>query len=133
MGIVWTANLSTGVKEIDTQHKELFNKINRLIDAMSKGEGKKVLEEVFNFLSEYCKVHFSTEEGMMTSKKYPAFASHKQLHNEFMMKLNELKKRVDIEGISSTIVIEAQPLLIDWWYNHINKVDKVLGEFLNKK
>jgi hemerythrin-like metal-binding protein len=132
MGIVWTANLATGINEIDSQHKELFTKINNLIDAMSKGEGKKVIEDVFKFLTEYCKVHFYTEEGLMTSKSYPDFASHKQLHNGFMTKLAELKKRVDTEGVNSTIVIEAQPLLVDWWYNHINKIDKVLGEFLKK-
>jgi hemerythrin len=132
MGIVWTANLATGINEIDSQHKELFNKINNLINAMSKGEGKKVIEDVFKFLTEYCKVHFNMEEGLMTSKKYPDFASHKQLHNGFMTKLAELKKRVDTEGVSSTIVIDAQPLLVDWWYNHINKVDKALGEFLKK-
>jgi hemerythrin len=132
MGIVWTANLATGINEIDSQHKELFIKINKLLDAMSKGEGKKVIEDTFKFLSDYIKTHFKMEEGLMTKNKYPDFASHKQLHNGFMTKLDELQRKADKEGVNSSIVIEAQPLLVDWWYNHINKIDKALGEFLKK-
>jgi hemerythrin len=133
MPLTWTASLSVGVNEIDNQHKELFNKINSLLDAMSKGKGRDEIEKVIQFLSDYVVMHFNTEEKMMTIHKYPEMASHKGQHNSFTMKLQDLKKKLAAEGPTSTVVIEAQPLLVDWWYNHINKVDKVLGEFLKRK
>ncbi len=36
MAIEWTMGLSTGVDEIDDQHKELFKRINRLLDACNQ-------------------------------------------------------------------------------------------------
>lgn len=133
MGIVWTDDLSTGNGQIDTQHKELFSRINDLIDAMKSGKGKDKIEETFKFLNQYLVTHFGTEERMMTSYKYPDYNAHKKQHESFTQKFKDLKQKLDTEGVSSTIVIEAQPLLVDWWYNHINKIDKALGAFMKDK
>ena len=34
----WTNNLATGVPEIDNQHKEIFNRVNKLSAACSEGK-----------------------------------------------------------------------------------------------
>ena len=133
MGLVWNDSLATGNSQIDTQHQELFNRLNGLIDAMKQGKGKDVLADVFKFINQYLTLHFGTEERMMTSYKYPDYDAHKKQHEVFTKSFKELKERLDKEGVNSTIVIEAQPMLVDWWYNHINKVDKLLGTFLKTK
>jgi len=38
MAIEWTNDLATGVSEIDYQHKELFRRINSLLDACREGK-----------------------------------------------------------------------------------------------
>lgn len=40
MAIEWTDELATGVNKIDNQHKELFKRINNLLDACNQGKGK---------------------------------------------------------------------------------------------
>lgn len=133
MPLVWNQNLSVGNDQIDNQHKELFDRINKLLEAMSAGKGREVIEETFKFVNQYLVVHFGTEERLMTSHKYPEYESHKKQHESFSSQFKDLKTRLDKEGVTSTIVIEAQPLLVDWWYNHVNKIDKALGAFLKDK
>lgn len=69
--IEWLDQYSVGVESIDNQHKELFARINKLLDACSQGEGKKVLPEVLDFLGDYVVFHFSTEEKYMKEYLYP--------------------------------------------------------------
>ena len=68
MAIEWTEDLATGVPEIDAQHKELFSRINRLLEACNQGQGRAEVGKTLAFLEEYVLIHFSTEEKIMTEK-----------------------------------------------------------------
>lgn len=45
MQMLWDSKLAVGVDKIDNQHKELFNRMNSLMDAMKEGKGKMRLWE----------------------------------------------------------------------------------------
>ena len=92
MSIVWTDNLAVGNKKIDDQHKELFRQINALYDACSRGEGKKSLSELVNFLENYVVEHFSSEEELMRKSNYPGYDVHKRSHQEFVLSFTTLKQ-----------------------------------------
>jgi hemerythrin len=49
----WTEDLSVGVKKIDTQHKELFARINDLVAVIKHSTCKYKISDVVNFLDEY--------------------------------------------------------------------------------
>jgi hemerythrin len=51
-------------------------------------------------------------------------------HEKYAKDFNELKDRIDKEGINLTLSVKMNQLLVDWWINHINKVDKKMAEFL---
>ena len=53
MSIEWSNSLATGVTEIDDQHREIFNRVNRLSEACSEGKGKE--EERREVEREKCK------------------------------------------------------------------------------
>jgi len=74
MPFEWTQNLSIGVAEIDNQHKELFKRINNLLDAISQGKGKQELFAVLEFLEDYSKFHFA-DLWYFLYKKLPYFQS----------------------------------------------------------
>ena len=42
MSFEWSEDLATGIEKIDTEHKEIFKQINKLLDDMDKGKGKKI-------------------------------------------------------------------------------------------
>jgi hemerythrin len=133
MAIEWNEDLATGVKEIDAQHKELFKRINRLLDACKRGEGREEIDRVILFLGNYVVDHFGTEERLMGRYKYPEAESHKSLHENFLKRFSTLKDELYTKGERLITVIETNQLLGDWWINHIGKIDKALGKYLENK
>ncbi len=133
MPIQWTEDLSVGSEEIDNQHKELFNRINQLLDACNKGEGKEIAYKMFNFLEDYIVIHFTAEENLQKRYNYPDYETHKSLHLKFIKDFSALKKRFEAEGPTLPIVLQINRIVVDWLINHIKKVDKALGEFIKTK
>jgi len=132
MAIKWSQDLSVGVNEIDSQHKELFETVNNLIEAMAKAKGKEEIGKVISFLEKYVVTHFGTEERYMAKFNYPDYASHKEMHSQFVKDFISLKKELEA-GASTISIIHIQRRVVDWLINHIGKVDKVLGGFLQGK
>jgi hemerythrin len=133
VAILWTPDLATTVDEIDRQHKELFRRINDLLDACNEGRGKEEVQKVIRFLQDYVVTHFGEEERYMEKYKYPQYRDHKVQHKEFMENFSQLKKQFDSEGPGVHVVISTNYIVVDWLRNHIRKVDKALGAFLQDK
>ncbi len=129
----WTDDLSVGVEIINNQHKELFKRVNSLLQAMNEGKGEDEIKEIIGFLEEYVVVHFGTEEDFMTRYNYPDYPFHKGEHEAFKKDFVELKRDYEIHGVTLTLIIEIQQRVCDWLINHIGKVDKMFGRFLIKK
>lgn len=130
--MTWSSAYSVGVEVIDAQHRELFSRTNRLLEACQEGKGREVVGETLRFLEDYVKTHFSTEEGLMDKYAYPEALSHKKLHEGFMETLVKLKEEA-AKGAGLTLVTQVNKTVVDWWVNHILKVDKKLGAFLREK
>lgn len=131
MPLVWNDSLLTGISTIDNQHKELFRRINELLDYA--GKSKEKIQEITNFLQSYIVNHFLTEERLMEKNNYPDYSSHKSAHNKYSQDFKALKDNIDREGVNINLTVKMNNLLIDWWINHINKVDKKMAEFLRDK
>lgn len=133
MPLQWNQNLSVGVEEIDNQHKELFERVNALISSMTQGKGKSELNRLVDFLDDYVKFHFGTEESYMNKYNYSDYVSHKSFHTEFIKDLDDFKKELEAQGTNSYLTIKIQKWLCDWLINHISNTDKALGTYLKTK
>jgi len=131
MPLIWNDSLLTGISIIDSQHKELFRRINELLDFNNKS--KETITETVRFLQSYVINHFGTEERLMNKTNYPEYLIHKNAHGKYTQEFNALKDRIEREGIGVSISVQMNHLLIDWWINHINKVDKKMAEFIRDK
>ena len=134
----WTDDMTVGVKKIDDQHKELFEKINDLVDAIRQHTCKYKISDVVKFLDDYIVFHFGEEEKYMQQHKYPGYPQHKAQHKLFMENFHELKKELPkLEGGkkpgSYDLSMETNQVVVDWILDHIASVDKELGEFLKDK
>ena len=71
--ITWTLDLDTGFADIDDQHKELVDKINKFYDVYQTGnvvDIKIALQE----LLDYTVFHFDHEEKMLEEANYRMLA-----------------------------------------------------------
>lgn len=132
MIIEWTAELVSGNKKIDNQHKALFEKTNKLYEAVDNGE-EDAITNILEFLEEYVRVHFRDEEKFMKKARYQGLAEHKNIHTKFTI---EVAKRIrdyknlgyDVDTIRST-----QKFISQWLYNHVLKVDLEMIKHINLK
>ncbi len=133
MPIVWNDNLASGSTEIDTQHKELFKRIDSLLTALEKGSGREEMAKIIQYLSDYVVFHFGNEEGYMAKFSYSSASAHKAQHEQFVKNFMKLKERLMLEGINEQLTDDTRQLVVDWLINHIKYSDRALGLFLKLK
>lgn len=122
--------LTTGISKIDEQHKELINRFNSILHACNHGKGKEEVKSLLQFLGEYVKSHFATEEELQLRYRYPEYTPHKQEHVGFIRDFNKLQGQFDEEGATLSLGIKTNQALVDWLIRHINGTDKKLAAFL---
>lgn len=130
MNFIWDGNLSIGIDNIDNQHKELFNCIDKLLVSI---ENLKSDDEVINtlkFLEGYVIKHFNEEEEIQRKTNYPLLDIQHIQHENFKNDLKEFKRVFETHGASTLLALNIQQSLIDWLKNHIMNLDKDLGDFL---
>ena len=59
-----TKDLETGNALIDSEHRQLFAVINKLMDACSQGKGRDQIASTVQYLNDYVSKHFSDEEQL---------------------------------------------------------------------
>jgi hemerythrin-like metal-binding protein len=123
-------NYSVGVQAVDDQHKVLFDIVNELHAAMLKGQAQSLTGPLLKKLAEYTHNHFTAEESKMASVKYPGLADHKLKHRELIKQVEDYLVRFDKGEI--TLNLHLLNFLRDWLVNHIQKVDKEYGPWLNE-
>lgn len=133
MALEWKPELATGFAEIDNQHKELFKRVNDLLNAMKVGKGKDEVGKILKFLEDYTVYHFGNEENYMKKHSYPEYEGHKAQHDSLINDIKKMKEQFQKEGASSMMAIDIQKELGDWLMVHIGQIDKELGKFLNGK
>jgi hemerythrin len=128
--LVWTEALSTGIETIDSQHREIFDAVNSLIDAIEAGEGEKGTAEILAYLDGYVSHHFALEELHMLRHGYPGYGGHRKAHQDFAEDFLLLQETFREGGAPPLLVREVRIRVCEWLVEHIGHVDRALGAFL---
>ncbi len=129
----WTEDLATGVAQVDAQHKELFVRVNNLLDACGKSKGKDEIAQFIGFLEAYVIEHFTAEERTMAAAGYPGLPGQQTEHREFIGKIADIKKEFVEYGTGVNVVLMAARASGEWLVNHIKKTDKAMAVYLREK
>ncbi|HEX8950119.1 MAG TPA: bacteriohemerythrin [Dissulfurispiraceae bacterium] len=134
----WSEDLSVGVRKIDEQHKELFLRINGLVEAIKQHTCKYAIGDVVKFLEDYILFHFGEEEKYMQEHHYPGYTAHKAQHERFIRSFGELKEELPkLEGGSKPgsydLSVQTNQVVVDWILEHISRVDKEFGKYLQDR
>jgi hemerythrin len=132
----WTEKLATGISTIDSQHKELFKRINNLVVAIKQQRCKSEIDGIIKFLDDYARVHFSEEEKHMRETSYPGIEEQMESHKQYLAALAELKTQAAlprIQGSSYDLSATTNQVVVDWIVAHIMRLDMKFGEFLKQR
>lgn len=128
----WTAEeYGTGIKLVDEQHQSLFRAMDQIIDIWdddedAKEQAKQLIKQL-DFLEDYAKNHFATEEKLMAKYATESYAmevaTHKQEHQAFTKKVDEFKdqQRKVTDAMEQQFLIETVlRYLRSWIITHIH-------------
>ncbi len=125
----WKENFSTGIEEIDKQHKRLFEIGGEIYNLAILKDGQDHYDEIMSLLGDlkdYTVYHFGYEESLMEKHNFIELEKHKEQHNRFVEKLNEVELQ-DIDSRQEKIILDILDFIVNWISSHI------LGSDLNYK
>jgi len=128
--IEWTEDLQVNILSIDNEHKKLVDFLNRMDEAMSKGQSKNILGEILDGLINYANIHFTNEEKLMAEHNYPGLTDHKKLHLDFVQKMKTTQ--ADFNSGQISLGIQVYNHLLNWLKNHIQIIDRKYAEHILK-
>ena len=126
--IEWKDEFSVGVPEVDHEHRQLIELINKLHDAMS---GENAAMTVTDFLGEihaHVAAHFALEEKIMRERRYDQYQDHKQDHERLLDEISDIMDAYEENAFYSDE--EFAQSLEHWFTNHFKTRDARLHKHL---
>lgn len=113
----WDESLSVGIDVIDEHHRYLFDLINDLYDVVINKLGAREVARLVKALDAYAKVHFRSEELMMTHYGYEGITRQKHQHHAFEAKICEFYEELHANPLVAQF--DVLSYLRDWLVKHI--------------
>ena len=123
----WSPNLSIGIDEIDAEHIELIDLLNRLFAEISKGSNYTVVARSFDEIVRRTEAHFRHEEAIMARASYPELGHHRRIHEALIEEARGFWEELDC---GMEIGPEIPNFFKTWLISHILESDRHLGGFL---
>lgn len=128
---IWNATYELGIPAMDQQHQLLVRAINDLHDAMQAGKDRESIVATILHLINYTKVHFESEERLLTAKGYPGFPDHRMEHHAFVKRVLDFHNSY----LDGRVVLSAEVLqfLKDWLAGHILVNDRTYATWMQQR
>ena len=120
--IEWSEQYSTGIDDIDKQHRALFKFFAILEKNIKKGD-PSIIQESIRFMKTYMQEHFKFEEMCMFGTNCREAENNLEAHKEFEIKLKEFEQKIKESSEPLKILLEMTQFVEQWLINHIQKVD----------
>ena len=129
--MTWSSKYSVGVEALDNQHKALMKALNELHAASMRGRAQEIAGPLLSEMVSMASQHFSAEERLMESIRFPGLAAHHAKHQELAGKLAELAARH--EKRDTTVYTQLLYFVRDWLTKHMQTVDQEYAKCLSAR
>ena len=120
--IAWSEDYSVGIPALDDQHRQLFEILNKLDEAIEKNRGQRELTRVLREMVGYTQEHFAFEEKLMAAADFPGLKAHQARHRRIIQKVERFDYELNIEG--RRISHQVRDFLQTWLVTHIAEEDR---------
>ncbi|MEA4920476.1 MAG: hemerythrin family protein [Clostridiaceae bacterium] len=135
--MLWKDKYELGVTLIDTQHKELFQRIETFLYTLRSSASweEKVhrVNETLEFMNGYVLEHFKDEEAYQKKIGYPNYEMHRQLHAEMVSYVQQVSSEYEREGCNEKLMQQFAGKLLAWLINHVEAEDQRIANYAIEK
>jgi hemerythrin-like metal-binding protein/PAS domain S-box-containing protein len=127
----WDDNFSTGLPQVDEQHRKLVHLLNQLASSVAFGSDSTRLNEIFDELLDYTVYHFQTEEAIWHQymPDDPSEIAHRATHATFVATVLRLKAEQAQKPLAR-IAEDALEFLVRWLASHILETDRQMAHIV---
>ena len=120
--VSWADVPKTGIKMIDSDHKELVKLLNKLTIELGENRPPSIATLTIDLINDYAKYHFEREERLMVDYGYAGFYAHRERHLMFrrFFRAIQIVMREDPSYIDHAAVTA---FLADWLVRHVGGSD----------
>jgi hemerythrin len=126
---MWNDSYSVKVEKLDAQHKNVFEMINDLADAMRKGQGAAAIQPTLTRLMEHLRIHLRDEENLMQKCGYSELSAHQEEHRRYVLRVEMFKTDLEKTGNEDTVALLH--ILRDIILEHMLQTDLAYSANLN--
>lgn len=121
--LAWDGALDTGIAQVDEEHRQLVQIVNRLHRQRSASADAPRLRALCDELADYASRHFAHEDALMDAWPLDAaqVCAHRRAHRAFSDRIAQAQRL--IESDAATVVDELMAFLVRWLVHHIRGVD----------
>jgi len=120
--MTWSNKYSVGFEALDNQHRAFMRSLNELHAAAMRGKAREVAGPLLRQLVSLASGHFSTEEELMESTRYPGLAGHRDQHREMTEKIAEFVSRHEQDD--ATVYTPLLYFVRDYQTKHMQTEDQ---------
>lgn len=135
--MLWKDKYELGVPIIDSQHKELFRRVDTFIQALRSSDSwdEKVqrVNETLEFMKNYVVEHFNAEEAYQQKIGYPGYEMHKKIHAEMVDYVLQVSSEYERSGFNEQLMQQFAGKLLSWLINHVAAEDQRIANYVMKK
>lgn len=122
---LWKEKYKIGNELIDSQHRGLFENVERLLQ-MTKSEDisqkREEIGKLIDFLVDYTVKHFSAEEKYQEDIRYVSRELHKKIHENFTNTVIQYKRRLE-KDFCKQYLSDLTGTLLTWLVFHVLACD----------
>lgn len=128
----WRDEYSTGIQEIDNEHKAIIAKLNEIMQEFEKSDGQSDIDSIVDFLDSELDKHFEHEERIQKLCEYPYYRSHRMEHDEFKMTVLKIKYVTNVDKKFEGVNVDIYRDVFGWLISHIKNEDRQFAEYYKK-
>ena len=122
MGLIHSSSeLKVGWPDLDREHQELFDLVDRLNTAIEVGLPSNEIALGLAALAESAKTHFQSEEILMLASRSAQYQPHKADHDRMLVEIQRVREKVasgcNLPGELLAFFVRS------WLTHHISKYD----------
>jgi hemerythrin len=135
--MLWRDKYELGIPLIDSQHRELFRRVDTFFQTVRTtvpwDQKVERVNETLEFMKAYVVEHFKDEEAYQLEVGYPSYEAHRQKHQDMVRYVLDFSEEYEVKGCDEQLMLNFAGKLLSWLINHVAAEDQRIAAYALSK